>query len=306
MRTHDAFADREAEAGAAAAGLTAVELLEDLALLSGGQSRTAIGDLHGDGPIGRGREDADRTSGGRVLEGVVQQVDQYLLDEDVVDGYQRQIGRHPGRHPSVSQPLAESVERRADHLFQRMPFPLELEGARFQTRHLEQVVDQAVQPLRLSPHRLQQFLALARIDVRAALQDGVDASGDGRQRRSEVMGHRAEQRIPQALRLHPHPRVLRLLGQQGTLDGERGLVGEGLELVRIGKPLRPEFAAWRYGDQFGRRRRKYFIQGAVALAGVATIPLVGPVLGLSMGEMDERWKMRRPLSGVRGLRRDAF
>ena len=29
---------------------------------------------------------------------------------------------------------------------------------------------------------------------------------------------------------------------------------EGLELVRIGEPLRPEFAAWRYGDQFGRRR----------------------------------------------------
>jgi hypothetical protein len=29
---------------------------------------------------------------------------------------------------------------------------------------------------------------------------------------------------------------------------------EGLELVRIGRPLRPEFAAWRYGDQFGRRR----------------------------------------------------
>lgn len=31
---------------------------------------------------------------------------------------------------------------------------------------------------------------------------------------------------------------------------------QGLELVRIGDPLRPEFAAWRYGDQFGRRRRR--------------------------------------------------
>src|ERR1700716_2703399 len=27
-------------------------------------------------------------------------------------------------------------------------------------------------------------------------------------------------------------------------------LSEGLELVRIGKPLRPEFAAWRYGDKF--------------------------------------------------------
>lgn len=37
---------------------------------------------------------------------------------------------------------------------------------------------------------------------------------------------------------------------------------EGLELVRIGAPLRPEFAAWRYLPVFQRRRRS-------ALAGVA-------------------------------------
>src|SRR3954471_19953161 len=29
---------------------------------------------------------------------------------------------------------------------------------------------------------------------------------------------------------------------------------DGTELVRIGRPMRPEFAAWRYGDQFGKRR----------------------------------------------------
>ena len=46
---------------------------------------------------------------------------------------------------------------------------------------------------------------------------------------------------------------------------------EGLELVRIGEPLRPEFAAWRYGDQFGRRRRKsilYGVGGAAVVGGV--------------------------------------
>ena len=31
-------------------------------------------------------------------------------------------------------------------------------------------------------------------------------------------------------------------------------LAEGTELVRIGAPQRPEMAAWRYGDQFGRRR----------------------------------------------------
>jgi hypothetical protein len=40
---------------------------------------------------------------------------------------------------------------------------------------------------------------------------------------------------------------------------------EGLDLIRIGDPQRPEMAAWRYGDQFGRRRkRQLVITGAVA------------------------------------------
>ncbi len=33
-------------------------------------------------------------------------------------------------------------------------------------------------------------------------------------------------------------------------------LAEGLELIRVGQPLRPEFAAWRYGDQFVSRRRR--------------------------------------------------
>lgn len=51
---------------------------------------------------------------------------------------------------------------------------------------------------------------------------------------------------------------------------------EGLELVRIGDPLRPEMAAWRYGDQFGRRRRRAFILG-----GAATLAGGGLILGSS-------------------------
>src|ERR1700722_17700311 len=46
-----------------------------------------------------------------------------------------------------------------------------------------------------------------------------------------------------------------------------GRVREGLELVRIGSPRRPEMAAWRYGDQFGRRQRRY-IAVAAGVVGV--------------------------------------
>jgi hypothetical protein len=61
---------------------------------------------------------------------------------------------------------------------------------------------------------------------------------------------------------------------------------DGLELIRIGKPLRPEFAAWRYGRHFGKRRRRaHVVAGAgVAAAAVAGI-VVGPALApaLSLG-----------------------
>lgn len=62
-------------------------------------------------------------------------------------------------------------------------------------------------------------------------------------------------------------------------------LAEGLELVRIGEPLRPEFAAWRYGSNFGRRRRNFhLVAGAgVAAAGLAAVvvgPAIGPALAL--------------------------
>ena len=64
---------------------------------------------------------------------------------------------------------------------------------------------------------------------------------------------------------------------------------EGLELVRIGEPLRPEFAAWRYGDQFGRRRKRAILYGVggvvviggVVLSGVAAGVISAGVLGQS-------------------------
>jgi len=60
-------------------------------------------------------------------------------------------------------------------------------------------------------------------------------------------------------------------------------LSEGLELVRIGKPLRPEFAAWRYGDQFGRRRRNTILKGTAIAAAVAAVPFVGPAIAASVG-----------------------
>src|SRR5437762_8576700 len=133
VRVHDALADREAEAGAPAARLlAAIKLLEDLVLLTARQPRAAVGDFDGDGAIHRGRDDPDRTSLGGVLDGVVEEVDQHLLDEHVVDRDERQTGWDVRGHASIHEPLVEAAQRRADHLLQRMPFLPELERAGFE------------------------------------------------------------------------------------------------------------------------------------------------------------------------------
>ena len=81
---------------------------------------------------------------------------------------------------------------------------------------------------------------------------------------------------------------------------------EGLELVRIGRPMRPEFAAWRYGDQFGRRRRRnlFYTAGAgiaiggLVIGGVATGVLSGVFVGQT-GNFINIWVNGRVLAKVK-------
>lgn len=59
-----------------------------------------------------------------------------------------------------------------------------------------------------------------------------------------------------------------------------GLVraADGTELVRIGRPLRPEFAAWRYGRQFDGRLRRSLVGFGLSGAAVAALYLAPGLL----------------------------
>ena len=58
---------------------------------------------------------------------------------------------------------------------------------------------------------------------------------------------------------------------------------EGLELVRLGSPLRGEFAAWRYGDQFGRRRRRSVLYTTAGVGALGIAVVGGAAAGVSLG-----------------------
>ncbi len=66
-------------------------------------------------------------------------------------------------------------------------------------------------------------------------------------------------------------------------------LSEGLHLVRIGEPLRPEFAAWRYGDQFGRRRRRAVLIGGGVVVAVGAVVAGAVAVGASVGSFGGLW-----------------
>ncbi len=90
---------------------------------------------------------------------------------------------------------------------------------------------------------------------------------------------------------------------------------EGLDLVRVGKPLRPEFAAWRYGDRLRARRLRAtgktalaaaagsltLAAGGLAVVGVAAVTegLYGPPLYSRLSNALENYEYERVVARVR-------
>lgn len=60
-------------------------------------------------------------------------------------------------------------------------------------------------------------------------------------------------------------------------------MNDGTTLVRIGEPHRPEFAAWRYGDQFGRRRTRAMLMAGGGVAAIGAIVAGGAAVGVGIG-----------------------
>jgi hypothetical protein len=71
---------------------------------------------------------------------------------------------------------------------------------------------------------------------------------------------------------------------------------DGTTLVRIGEPLRPEFAAWRYGDQFGRRRRRQMLLVGGGLGALGAIIAGGAAVGIGIGGFG--WLIARAGAGI--------
>ena len=60
-------------------------------------------------------------------------------------------------------------------------------------------------------------------------------------------------------------------------------IAERMELVRIGDPLRPEFASWRYGARFRARTQRAVVAGASVVGIAVALSAVGISVGAFLG-----------------------
>ena len=176
----------------------------------------------------------------------------------------------PGDHRTVLQARGETVERRAHHLLQRVPSrpgcwsapdSRRVISSRFCTRRFRRSASSWM--VSSSSRRVGGSRRGSRFE------QGARRARDGGERRAQVVRHRAQERVPQALGLRPHLRLLGLLGEDGPLQGQGGLAGEGLQLVELlggleGPGIRgpdPEHAQGAVGGDQGQ------VQGGGARAG---------------------------------------
>ena len=299
-------------------GVAAVELLEDERLLAGREPRPAIGDHHVHLAVLDGGRDLDRASLGRVLDGVVQNVDEHLLDEEGIEGHQRQVGGQVDVDTAIAETLLHADQRAADHLFQGLPVLSNPDAAGLEPRHLEQVLHQAVQAVGLLVNRLRELASRRGVEARLLLDQSAGRAGDGRQRGAEIVGDGAEQGVPESLRLGAEVRLLSLVHQRHALDREGGLGGEGLEEMELLRRCQGRLGRHRLDAEDSHRAargRQWEVQGPGTRQGgaAATCQLTvfvrplgdGALTGLVGSRAQRARPGDQPAVGVREEYRDA-
>ena len=123
-----------------------VEFLEDAPLIALGETRAAIPDFEDDRvPIRLGRH-LDRSRFGRVFIRVLQEVHQKLPHQNVVHVNQGKILGQSRFDRTISELALHPLQHGAYDLFQRIPVAPEFD-ARFETRNIQQVRDEAAEAL---------------------------------------------------------------------------------------------------------------------------------------------------------------
>ena len=182
---------------------------------------------------------------GAYFAGVVQQVEQHLLEQhrrpDRASADRAADAPASGARPGSCRRAAARCRSTSDSSTGPVSQP---QRPGFQPRHVQQVADEAIEPLGLLldvADQVQPRRGVQRVAVRR--QAGGRAE-DRRQRRAQIVRDRGQQRRAQPVGLGHQPRAIHVLDQVDPLDRQRRLVGQRIEQPPlIGRQHRPRLVA---------------------------------------------------------------
>ena len=135
--------------------------------------------------------------------------------------------------PVLRQDLAGAPQRAADRIRQIDRAGAQPQRPGLQPRHVQQVADEAIEPLRLVLDVADQIAPRRCIERLAEAGRGAQ---DRRQRRAQIVRDRGQQRRAQPVGLGHQARAIHILDQVHALDRQRRLVGQRIEQpVLIGR-----------------------------------------------------------------------
>ena len=118
--------------------------------------------------------------------GVLEQVDEHLLDEELIDGHERQIRGQRGGDRVLAQRFVEPQQGDTERFLQWLPFALDGKGTRFDANHVQQVHHEGRHASRFAKDRLGELAAIA-VGQGGGLQERARRALDARERRAKVV-----------------------------------------------------------------------------------------------------------------------
>ena len=145
--------------------------------------------------------DADGRVRRRIFGGIVEEIEQHLLEQHGVEREHRQVGRELDLDAMLRQDLAGALQRAADDLAEVVQRGVGHDRAGFELGHVEQVGDEAVEPLGLVDDGRQQLGLGGVVERAATVAQRPGRAEDRGERRLEIVRDRGQQRRAQPLGL---------------------------------------------------------------------------------------------------------
>ena len=177
----------------------------------------------------RQRLDADGRFRRGIFGGIVEKIEQHLLEQHGVEFEHRQIRRQIQLDFVPGQDAAGAAQRAADDFAEIVQRDVRRDGAGFELGHVQQIGDEAVEPLRFVDDGAEQLGFLAGRKLFREIAQRAGRSEHRGERRLEVMGDRREKRRAQAFGFGVALDAIHFFDQPDALDGERALIGERIE-----------------------------------------------------------------------------